>query len=159
MRMNALALGFSSIGVLVAIGCSGNPNADIGASEGEQTSSPTLPTPSEPDTKGTSSSGGSSSGAVTPDPKDDDVADAGPKGDATTPATDGGKQGTLVFGDVCKQNKDCASNVCFDFQNKGKRCTKACASDLDCVGLVPSLGCNVQQKVCRVSDLTRPRSL
>jgi uncharacterized membrane protein len=66
--------------------------------------------------------------------------------DVTPAPTDGGKVG---FGAACNDNADCESNLCFNFNARGKRCTKACAGDNDCPS-PPGLGCSGNQKVCRV---------
>ncbi|MBL8613066.1 MAG: hypothetical protein JNL38_37345 [Myxococcales bacterium] len=132
--------------------CSGNPDAQVGAMEGEQNAAPTLPAPSDPQ------GGGLGGGSATPAPKggdDDDDGDAGApakdagSGDAGGGAKDAGAA-PGAFGAACSKDKDCASNVCFDFPARGKRCTKACSKDSECAAVSPNLGCSVQQKVCRV---------
>ncbi len=129
--------------------CSGNPDAQVGSMEGEQNASPTLPTPSDPQ------GGGLGGGSTSPAPKDDEDADAGaPNKDAGSVDAGGGAKDAGAapgaFGSSCTKDKDCASNVCFDFPARGKRCTKACNKDSECAAATPNLGCSVQQKVCRV---------
>lgn len=137
---------------LFVLACSGNPDAQIGAMEGEQNASPTLPAPaaSSPSSSGSLSSSGST------DPGDDDAGAPVPTSDGgTTPAVDAGSPGKdagaagAAFGAACTKDKDCASGTCFDFTVKGKRCTKACTKDADCAS-VSALGCATAQKVCRV---------
>ena len=61
--------------------------------------------------------------------------------------------GSLPYDTTSCEDAECSTGRCFSFTQKGKKCTKACASDADCAGLVPAGGtakCG-GQGVCQVS--------
>lgn len=71
--------------------------------------------------------------------------------DGTTPGVDGSAPDAADDGApdatakkellaACEKNEDCASGLCFAFNAKGQRCSKACTSASDCPA--PSPGCN-----------------
>lgn len=65
--------------------------------------------------------------------------------DAGDAAPDQG--GTLApFLAICKENADCESSVCFNFNSKGPHCTIACNADAECPA--PSPGCS-HMGVCK----------
>jgi hypothetical protein len=77
--------------------------------------------------------------------------------DGTTPGVDasalpeasvdaGSDAGLLPFLSACQTNEQCASGLCFPFNAKGPRCSKACKVNEDCEA--PSTGCN-NQGVCK----------
>jgi hypothetical protein len=52
----------------------------------------------------------------------------------------------LAYLAACETDAQCTSGLCFNFNMKGKRCTKTCASDAVCQP--PSTGCS-NKNVCK----------
>jgi hypothetical protein len=62
-----------------------------------------------------------------------------PDADAGAEAAPPAKKALL---EACTQNEECETGLCFSFNQKGQRCSKACTSSADCPP--PSTGCNLQ---------------
>jgi len=58
-----------------------------------------------------------------------------------------GGMGGLRFGTACMEDAQCASGLCFNFNAKGKHCSKSCMADGDCPA--GSTGCN-NMGICKI---------
>ncbi len=93
--------------------------------------------------------------AVTPVPVDQDsghidVADAGGEDAGEGGLLDGGTDGGVGLGAACQNKAQCTNPfpVCFNFNAKGRHCTKTCKKNTDCPA--PSPGCS-GQGVCKLA--------
>ena len=121
------------ISLLVA-GCGDGGGSSNGGSAGSGGGTATGGSGGSTATGGSGGTGGSTS-----------TGGSGGTGGSTSAGGTGGAGGATSsgaeFGQPCAMDTDCVDGlVCFDFNAKGKLCTKACQSAADCPA--PSSGCN-----------------
>ena len=121
------------ISLLVA-GCGDGSGSSNGGSAGSGGGTATGGSGGSTATGGSGGTGGSTS-----------TGGSGGTGGSTSAGGTGGAGGATSsgaeFGQPCAMDTDCVDGlVCFDFNAKGKLCTKACQSAADCPA--PSSGCN-----------------